>query len=296
MVALKYTNSQEMFPVTHDSSAFDEHRSTGIDTTRPHSARIWNYWLGGKDNYAVDREVGDEFLAIFPGQAEVARQARAFLGRVVRYLAAEAGIRQFLDVGTGLPTADNTHEVAQRVAPESRIVYGDNDPLVLVPARALLTSSPPGAGDYGDAALHDPGTILTGAARTLDLTQPVALIMLGILGHIADEDGPKKLVARLVNPLAAGSYLVIADGTNVLGGQGRGDAGDESARARAYRHYAEAGGIPYRPRTPKEIEGFFEGLELTGPGVVSVSRWRPEPTPFGEPAEVDAFGGVARKP
>lgn len=295
-MASKYTNSQEMFPVTHDSSAFDEQRSTTIDTTRPHSARIWNYWLGGKDNYAVDREVGDEFLAIFPGQAEVARQARAFLGRVVGFLAAEAGIRQFLDVGTGLPTAGNTHEVAQRVAPESRIVYVDNDPLVLVHARALLTSSPQGACDYVDADLRDAGTILAEAARTLDFTQPVALIMLGILGHIADEDGPKEIVARLVNPLAAGSYLVIADGTNVLEGQGRGDAGDESARARAYRHYAEAGGIPYRPRTPEEIEGFFEGLELIDPGVVSVSRWRPEPTPFGEPVEVDAFGGVARKP
>lgn len=281
--------------MTHDSSAFDEQRSTGIDTTRPHSARIWNYWLGGKDNYAVDREVGDEFLAIFPGQAHVARQARAFLRRVVRYLAAEAGIRQFLDVGTGLPTADNTHEVAQRVAPESRIVYVDNDPLVLAHARALLASSPQGTCDYVDADLHDPGTILTTAARTLDFTQPVALIMLGILGHVADEDGPKEIVARLMNSLAADSYLVIADGTNTLEGQGRGDAGDESARARAYRHYAEAGGIPYRPRTPNEIEGFFEGLEMIDPGVVSVSRWRPEPAPSGEPVEVDAFGGVGRK-
>lgn len=281
--------------MTDDSSEFDEQRSM-IDTTRPHSARIWNYWLGGKDNYPVDREVGDEFLAIFPGQAEIARQARAFLGRVVSYLAAEAGIRQFLDVGTGLPTADNTHQVAQRVAPESRIVYVDNDPLVLAHARALLASSPEGTCDYVDADLHDPGAILTGAAGALDFTQPIALIMLGILGHIGDEDGPKEIVARLVNPLAAGSYLVIADGTNVLEGQGRGDAGDESARARAYRHYAEAGGIPYRPRTPKQIEAFFQGLELIDPGVVSVSRWRPEPAAIGEPVEVDAFGGVARKP
>jgi O-methyltransferase involved in polyketide biosynthesis len=282
--------------VTHDPTAFDEQPSAKIDTTRPHSARIWNYWLGGKDNYAVDREVGDEFLAIFPGQAEVARHARAFLGRVVRYLATEAGIRQFLDVGTGLPTADNTHEVAQRVAPESRIVYVDNDPLVLAHARALLTSSPQGACDYIDASLQDSDTILADAARTLDFTQPVALIMLGILGHIADEDGPKEIVTRLVNKLSPGSCLVIADGANVLEGQGRGDAGDESARARAYQHYAEAGGIPYRPRTPGQIAGFFEGLELIDPGVVSVSRWRPEANPFGPPAEVDAFGGVARKP
>jgi O-methyltransferase involved in polyketide biosynthesis len=295
-VASKYTASQEIFPVTDNSSASGKQLSAAIDTRRPHSARIWNYWLGGKDNYPVDREVGDEFLAIFPGQAEVARQARAFLGRAVRYLAGEAGIRQFLDVGTGLPTANNTHEVAQRVAPQSRIVYVDNDPLVLAHARALLTSSPQGACDYIDSDLHDPGTILTEAARTLDFTRPVALIMLGILGHIADDDRPKDIVARLVNPLPAGSYLVIADGTNVLEGQGGGDAGDESARARAYQHYAEAGGIPYRPRTPEAIADFFEGLELIDPGVVSISRWRPEPTPFGDPAEVDAFGGVARKP
>ena len=153
--------------MTDDSSASGQQRPGKIDVSRPHSARIWNYWLGGKDNYPVDREVGEEFLAIFPGQADIARHARAFLGRVVRYLAGEAGIRQFLDIGTGLPTVDNTHEVAQRVAPESRIVYVDNDPLVLAHARALLTSSPEGACDYIDADLHDPDTILTKAARTL---------------------------------------------------------------------------------------------------------------------------------
>jgi O-methyltransferase involved in polyketide biosynthesis len=282
--------------VTDDSPASSQQGPTKIDTSRPHSARIWNYWLGGKDNYPIDREIGDEFLAIFPGQADVARHARAFLGRVVRYLAGEAGVRQFLDIGTGLPTVDNTHEVAQRVAAESRIVYVDNDPLVLAHARALLTSSPAGACDYIDADLHDPGTILTMAARTLDFAQPIALIMLGILGHIPDQDGPEEIVAHLVNLLPSGSYMVIADGTNVLEGQGTGDAGDESARARAYRRYAEAGGIPYYPRTPKRIEGFFEGLDLINPGVVSISRWRPEVSPFGVPAEVDAFGGVARKP
>jgi O-methyltransferase involved in polyketide biosynthesis len=281
--------------VTDDSSASGQDEAK-IDTTRPHSARIWNYWLGGKDNYAVDRAVGDEFLAIFPGQADVARHARAFLGRVVRYLAGEAGVRQFLDIGTGLPTVDNTHQVAQQVAPESRIVYVDNDPLVLAHARALLTSTPEGACDYIDADLHDPDAILTKAARTLDFARPIALIMLGILGHIPDQDGPEEIVARLVGALPSGSYAVIADGTNVLESQERGDAGDESARARAYRHYAEAGGIPYHPRTPKRIEGFLEGTELVDPGVVSVSRWRPEASPFGLPAEVDAFCGVGRKP
>ena len=282
--------------MTDDSAASGPQRGK-IDTSRPHSARIWNYWLGGKDNYPVDREVGDEFLAIFPGQADVARHARAFLGRVVTYLAGEAGIVQFLDIGTGLPTVNNTHEVAQRVAPQARIVYVDNDPLVLAHARALLTSSPQGACDYIDADLHDPDTILAKAGRTLDFAQPIALIMLGILGHIPDQDGPEEIVARLVDVLPSGSYLVIADGTNVLEGQGTGDdAGEASARARAYRRYAEAGGIPYHPRTPKRIEGFFDRLELIEPGVVSVSRWRLEDSPFGPPPEVDAFCGVARKP
>ena len=267
-----------------------------IDTSRPHSARIWNYWLGGKDNYAVDREVGDEFVAIFPGQVDIARHSRAFLGRVVRYLAGEAGIRQFLDVGTGLPTVDNTHQVTQRMAPESRIVYVDNDPLVLAHARALLISTPQGACDYVDADLHDPGKILTEAAQTLDFAKPIALMMLGILGHIPDEDGPQEIVTQLVNALASGSYMAINDGTNVLHGQGEGEVAEDSARARAIRRYVEAGGVPYHLRTPERIEGFFAGLELIPPGVVSVSQWRLGPSAFGLPAEVDAFCGVARKP
>jgi len=170
-------------PVTEDSPESGPLPGK-IDYSRPHSARIWNYWLGGKDNYPVDREVGDKFVAIFPGQVDIARHSRAFLGRAVRFLAGEAGVRQFLDIGTGLPTKDNTHQVAQDVAPESRIVYVDNDPLVLAHARALLTSTPQGACDYIDADLRGPGKILTEAARTLDFAQPIALIMLGILGHI----------------------------------------------------------------------------------------------------------------
>ena len=272
------------------------HPSPKIDHSRPHSARIWNHWLGGKDNYPIDREVGDEFVAIFPGQVDIARHSRAFLGRAVRYLAGEAGIRQFLDIGTGLPTQNNTHEVAQAVAPESRIVYVDNDPLVLAHARALLTSTPEGACDYIDADLHDPEKILTTAARTLDFAQPIALMMLGIIGHIPDEDGPQEIVTHLVNALASGSYVVINDGTNVFHGQGNGDMAEDSARARAIRRYIEAGGVAYHLRTPERIEGFFDGLELIHPGVVPVSRWRPESTRFGLPAEVDAFCGVARKP
>ena len=157
-----------------------------IDASVPHSARIWNYWLGGKDNFAADREAGDEFLTVYPGQRDKARAVRHFLARAVRYLVVEAGVRQFLDVGTGLPTADNTHEVAQRLAPESRIVYVDNDPLVLAHARILLTSSPEGVTNYIDADLHDPAHILAEAAKTLDLDQPVALLLIGVLGHVAD--------------------------------------------------------------------------------------------------------------
>src|SRR5215475_138344 len=161
----------------------------GIDTTVPHSARIWNYWLGGKDNYAVDREAGDQYVKVFPGIVDIARAGRAFLARAVRYLTLEAGIRQFLDVGTGLPTVDNTHELAQRAAPASRIVYVDNDPLVLAHARALLTSTPEGVTDYIDADLRDPDKILDAAAGTLGFFQPIALILSGIMGHVADNEG-----------------------------------------------------------------------------------------------------------
>ena len=282
--------------MTDENPAADPQRQFSIDSSRPHSARIWNYWLGGKDYYAVDREVGDEFLEIFPGQADIARHSRAFLGRSVRYLAGEAGIRQFLDVGTGLPTVDNTHEVAQRVAPESRIVYVDNDPLVLVHARALLTSGPKGACDYIDADLRDPDKIIAEASRTLDFGQPVALMMLGILGHIPDEEGPEQILAHMVSVLAPGSYLVINDGTNVMHGQAGGEPVEDSARARAIARYAEASGAPYYLRTPERIESFFTGFELVDPGVISVSRWRIEAAPFGLPPEVDAFCGVGRKP
>ena len=281
----------------HDLELSEDGAGTGIDSSVPHSARIWNYWLGGKDNYAIDREVGDEFLAIFPGQADIARHSRAFLGRVVRYLAREAGIRQFLDIGTGLPTVDNTHDVAQSVAPESRIVYVDNDPLVLVHARALLTSGPEGACDYIHADLHDPDAIVGQAARTLDFTQPIAVMMLGILGHIPDEDDPEAIVARVLSKVPPGSYLVVNDGTNVLHAQaGGGEPADDSARARAIARYAAASGVPYFLRTPERIEGFFAGLEMVGPGVVSVSQWHVGDEPYDLPPMVDAFCGVGRKP
>ncbi|MCG5212055.1 SAM-dependent methyltransferase [Streptosporangium sp. KLBMP 9127] len=257
-----------------------------IDTSVPHSARIWNYWLGGKDNYAVDREAGDAYVRTFPGIVDVARHSRAFLARAVRHLAGEAGIRQFLDVGTGLPAVDNTHQVAQRVAPDSRIVYVDNDPLVLVHARALLTSTPQGATDYVDADLHNPAAILRAAAATLDFERPIGLMLMGILGHVGDYDVARSIVRRLLDGLPSGSHLTLYDGTNAF----------NEAFEEAQEGYDDSGAIPYRLRTPEEITGFFEGLELLEPGVVSVARWRPEAAPWGEPADVDAFCGIGRKP
>jgi hypothetical protein len=259
--------------------------SPEIDASVPNSARIWNYWLGGKDNYPVDREAGEQFRAIFPEIVEVARSTRAFLNRAVRYLAGEAEIRQFLDIGTGLPTADNTHEVAQRVAPKSRVVYVDNDPVVLAHARALLTSTQ-GVTAYVDADLHDPDAILDATARTLDFSQPVALMLLGILGHIGDDDEARSIVKRLLDGLASGSYLALCDGTNT-----------SQAGIQAQDDYDQSGAIPYRLRSPEQVAGLFAGLELVEPGVVPLPRWRPDPTKGdGPPREIDAVGGVGRKP
>jgi hypothetical protein len=260
---------------------------TGIDTTVPHSARIWNYWLGGKDNFAVDRAAGDAWAATFPGVRDIARASRSFLTRSIHYLAAEAGIRQFLDIGTGLPTADNTHQVAQRVAPEARIVYVDNDPLVLAHARALLTSTPEGATAYIHADLRDPDKILAEAAETLDFTKPIALILSGVLGHVVDIDEARSVVRGLMAALPSGSYLSLNDGTSVVGGE---------QVEQATQDYNESGALPYVQRTPEEIASFFDGLELVPPGVVSCPLWRPDPAPGDPPAEVDAFGGVGRKP
>ena len=255
-----------------------------IDTTVPHSARIWNYWLGGKDHYPVDREAGDSYRALYPGIVDTARAVRYFMARVVRHLAADAGVRQFLDVGTGLPAVDNTHEIAQRVAPESRIVYVDNDPLVLAHARALLPSAPEGACDYGDADLRDPAGVLAAAARTLDLAQPVGLLFMGVLGHVSDYGQARSIVRDVLAGLAPGSYLALADGIN---------AGE--AHIAALERYAETGAVPYYLRRPGEITGFFDGLDLLPPGVVAVPDWRPDPAPF-PPVHVDTLGGVGRKP
>jgi hypothetical protein len=216
-----------------------------IDSTTPQSARIWNYWLGGKDHYPVDRAAGDEVQARIPDIVIGARAERAFLVRVVRYLVGEVGIRQFLDIGTGLPTLNNTHEVAQAMAPECRIVYVDNDPLVLAHARALLTSTPEGVADYIHADLRDPDTILTEAARTLDFSRPVGLMLLGVVNHILDSDEAISVVNRLVAALPSGSYLALTHSTAEIHGE---------PMLEVMRQVTERGGTPYQgphpPRTP----------------------------------------------
>ena len=208
-----------------------------IDTTVPHSARIWNYWLGGKDHYPVDRQAGDRYREIFPGITATAWGIRHFMARSVRYLASEAGVRQFLDIGTGLPAVDNTHEVAQAAAPDSRIVYVDNDPLVLAHARALLTSNAHGTCDYVEADMRTPEAVLSAAARTLDFRDPVAVLFLGVLGHVQDDREARAIVTAITGKLAPGSYLVIADSLDE----------DDSHRA-AQKNYTQTGAVPYRLR------------------------------------------------
>ncbi len=269
-----------------DSRAPDPRSTPAIDTSVSHSARIWDYWLGGKENYLVDRRLGDQIAEVLPDIVDQARADRAFLKRVVSFFV-EQGIRQFLDIGTGLPTADNTHEVAQRIAPESRVVYVDNDPLVLAHARALLTSTPQGATSYLDADMHDPETILRGARETLDFSEPVAVTMLGVAWHITDDQEALRIVGRLMEETAPGSYIAIAHPTIEATGE---------RMAEAIRQWNQFGKPPGIHRSPAQIAALFEGLELVDPGVVSCTRWRPEPLPFGEPEESDQYCGVARKP
>ena len=258
----------------------------GIDTTVPHSARIWNYWLGGKDNYAVDREAGDQYVKVFPGIVDIARAGRAFLARAVRYLTLEAGIRQFLDVGTGLPTVDNTHELAQRAAPASRIVYVDNDPLVLAHARALLTSTPEGVTDYVDADMRDPAVVLARAGATLDFGQPIGLMIMGVMGHIPDDDEAQSIVQRLLAGLPSGSYLAMYDGLDTV----------SEAMTEAQEGYDDTGAMPYKLRYVDQVRRFFDGLEFVEPGLVRCPEWRPDPSQGAAGANAITLAGVARKP
>ncbi|SCK08220.1 SAM-dependent methyltransferase [Streptomyces sp. WMMB 322] len=256
-----------------------------IDTSITHTARVWNYWLGGKDHYEVDRETGDQIRRLHPGIGEYARADRRFLGRAVSHLAGELGIRQFLDIGTGLPTADNTHEVAQRVAPDSRVVYVDNDPIVLVHAQALLTSTPEGRTAYLDCDLRDVDAILEQAAETLDLSRPVALILLGVVIFVEDDEESYAIVRRLMDALPAGSHLVLS---HTITSPAMPDV--DAAVA-----FWNANGTPkLTQRTPSQVERYFDGLELLEPGVVACSRWLPGASLDAE--DVAMYGGVGRKP
>jgi len=262
-------------------------QAPGLDTSHAHSARVYNYWLGGKDNFAADREAAEQAIAANPGIVTDVRANRAFLARAVRFLAAERGVRQFLDIGTGLPTASNTHEVAQETAPDARIVYVDNDPIVLTHARALLTSTPHGATAYLDADLRDPAAILAAAAQTLDFGQPVALMLLIILHMISDSDDPYGIVAALVRALAPGSYLVLAHPAS--------DIRPEQMAEMTKRVNERMRGPKATMRDRDAIARFFDGLDLLEPGVVQPQQWRPEPGALSAP-RVTAWCGVARKP
>ena len=265
-----------------------------IDSEVAHTSRVYDYLLGGTDNFAVDREVAAEAFAQYPGGLDGARADdranRAFLNRVVRFLAGEAGIRQFLDVGTGIPTADNTHSVAQQVAPESRIVYVDNDPMVLAHAHALLRGTPDGATAYINGDLRQPAEILAQAADTLDFSQPVAIVLVGILHVIPDDDEPRKSVAALLDAVPAGSYLALSHMTS------DGAGGDNTP---VWSHLDERMRTSNRPavRPVAEVARFFDGLELVEPGLVAADAWRPDTaTAEGSGRPLPVFGGVARKP
>jgi hypothetical protein len=255
-----------------------------VDTSVAHVARVYDYWLGGKDNFAVDRAAGDEAIKAFPAVVPSARANRAFLGRVVRFLAQEAGIRQFLDIGTGLPTADNTHEVAQSVVPESRVVYVDNDPVVIAHARALLGSGPEGATGVIDADLRDPWKVLDGAARLLDFGRPVAVLLVAVLQHIDDADDPWEIVATLKASLPPGSYLAVSHPAE--------DIAQAMTKMAERLNEMMAEKVTFRNRAG--VARFFEGFDLIEPGLVAVSSWRPA-TGAEAASSATCWGGVARK-
>ena len=271
-------------PMTEESSVQD--KVPELDTRHAHSARIYNYWLGGKDNYAADREAAEQAIAANPGIVADVRANRAFLARVVRYLAADRGVRQFLDIGTGLPTANNTHQVAQAVTPEARVVYADNDPVVLAHARALLTGTPEGSTAYLDADLRDTSAILREAAQTLDFGAPVALMLLIILHLIPDSDDPYGIVATLMGALPPGSYLVLAHPASDI------RAADMAEMTKRVNERMSGPKATMRDRAA--LTRFFDGLDLVDPGVVQPQQWRPDPD-VPAPAQVTAWCGVARK-
>jgi S-adenosyl methyltransferase len=256
-----------------------------LDITVAHPARIYDYWLGGKDNYPSDREAAEQAMAAMPFIVSAARANRAFLGRVVRFLAGECGVRQFLDIGTGLPSGRNVHQVAQDTAPRSRIVYVDNDPIVLAHARALLTSSPEGATSYISADLRDTGKILTEAAETLDFSQPMAVMLLMILQFIPDSADPYEIVATLMKAVPSGSYLAISHAPSDI---------EAEAVAEGTERYNERSSAGMTNRTHAEVSRFFDGLDMIEPGLVQLHKWRPAPDD--PPTPISGWAGVAQKP
>jgi SAM-dependent methyltransferase len=259
-----------------------------LDTSVPQSARVYDYWLGGKDNFPADQAMGEAIAEQLPTIRDQVRAQRAFLGRAVRYLARDAGIRQFLDIGTGIPSAGNVHDVAQEFAPDARVLYVDNDPIVLVHARALRPSTPQGRVAFIQADLREPQAILGDPElrETLDLSEPVALVLIGVVHHLRDEDDPRRIVATLMEPLAPGSYLVLSQSTPDF---------DPEAMA-GLAAASEQGGIPNVPRSFADTAAFFAGLEMVEPGLVPLADWRPDPGAEQPSVTIHAYGGVARKP
>ena len=258
-----------------------------FDPTVPNPARMWNYWLGGKDNFAADREGAERVLEVMPSLPLIARAVRLFLIDAVHQLATEHGVRQFLDIGTGLPTADNTHDVAQRAAPESRIVYVDYDPVVLTHAQALLTSSAEGMTDYIQADLRDTDTILKGAARTLDFTRPVAVLLIAVLHFIPDADDPYAIVDRLMDAVPSGSYLVMAHAASDMAPE---------ATAEMARRYNNMSSATITPRPRNQVARFFDGLELLPPGLVPISKWALSSPIDPTTSALIGYCAIARKP
>jgi S-adenosyl methyltransferase len=269
----------------HENGAARQDEPVLFDTSVAHCARVYDYWLGGKDNFAADRAAAEQAIRDCPEIVPTVRANRGFLARAVQFLAADAGIRQFLDIGTGIPTEYNTHDVAQAIAPGSRVVYVDNDPLILVHARALLASHPDGATAYEEADLREPERILDLAAGVLDFRRPIAVLLLAILHHIDDEDDPQKIVAMLMNAVPPGSYLVVSHPASDIGSEAGAKMVQNLNKVMAERTTA---------RDHATVARFFDGLEFVAPGLVRVSDWRP-------PAEADAgfpaaiWAGVARK-
>jgi hypothetical protein len=267
-----------------EAAASHPSESATFDTSVAHVARVYDYWLGGKDNFAADRAAGDQAIKAFPDIALSARSNRAFLARAVRFLAGGAGIRQFLDIGTGIPSVNNTHEVAQSMAPESRVVYVDNDPIVLVHARALLASDPAGATDYIDADLRDPQKILDGAEQLLDFGRPVGVMLMAVLQHIGEEDDPYRIVATLVGAMPAGSYLALSHPASDINAEAMAKMADSLNQMMAEK-------VTFRARGA--VARFFDGLDLVEPGMVQASKWRPaSEAEAASPAAL--WAGVAR--